>query len=135
MFTKPKNGWVNLELSNLSLRASYLTNVPNNCLDAFIYGLKNNRPVTIFFDAEGWDFHLVSSHYCSYIIVHKDKLTVHLISKDFRELAQELIDDIELYLYDWANWECYDDKSESEIEDISDMLYGKVLILKSLLNK
>jgi len=53
MLAKPEHGWVNVQLEGFSERASYMTDIPNDCLDAFIYALQNNSPTVIFFDAEG----------------------------------------------------------------------------------
>ena len=51
----------NCPVENFSERASYLTDVPNDCLDAFIHALQTNNPAIVYFDAEGFDYHLISS--------------------------------------------------------------------------
>jgi len=111
MFTKPQYGWTNLQIDDISLRTSYLTDVPNDCLDSFIYALQTNNPAVIYFDAEGFEYHLVSSYYRSYIIVDKEDNSVntYVIEKGIVELVMELINDIENYFEDWLNWEYYDD--------------------------
>lgn len=133
MFTKPKHGWTNLQLGCFESRASYLTDIPMDCLNAFIYALSNNKPITIYFDAEGWDFHLVSSYYESYIISNKNEESdLYLIEGSFRELAKELVKDIEKYLEDWIYWECYKD-NEDEFKDRKSELNKKLLELKKLI--
>jgi len=112
MFAKPKHGWTNLQFEDFSERASYLTDIPNDCLDAFIYALRNKVPAVIYFDAEGWDFHLVSSWYHSYVIVDKDETAVYVIDKTIFELAKELIFDIENNFDDWLNWDMEEDYAE-----------------------
>ena len=116
MFTIPRNGWTNLNFDKISLRASYLTDIPNDCLDAFIYALKTNNPAIIFFDAEGYDFHLISSYYRSYIIVDKEDNNVdtYVIEKGIIELAKELVNDIQRGYDDWLNWDC-DDEEYAEV--------------------
>ena len=96
MFTKPQDGWTHLNFENFSERASYLTDVPNDCLDAFIYALQTNNPAVVYFDAEGYDYHLISSYYRSYIIRDKEdnKVNIHVIEKGIIELAKELVSDI-----------------------------------------
>lgn len=134
MFTKPQHGWTNLQLGNFSERASYLTDVPIDCLDAFIYALQNKVPAVVYFDAEGWDFHLVSSYYRTYMILDKDTVEIFIYDKTIEEVAIELINNIENYFEEWVNWECYDDKSESEIAERRNLLNEKLLILKNLIN-
>jgi len=114
MLTKPEHGWINLQINDFSERASYMTDIPNECLDAFINALQNSTPAVIFFDAEGWDFHLVASYYCSYIIVDKDDAKLFTVSKNIHSLAKELYDDIKNNLDDWTNW--YLDEADTEEE-------------------
>jgi len=114
MFTIPKHGWTNLQIGDFSERASYLTDIPNDCLDAFTYALQNNKPTVIFFDAEGWDFHLVATYYESYIILDKDDTKVYTIKKTILELARELYEDINNNLNDWLNWDMDDTVGERE---------------------
>ena len=133
MLTKPKHGWVDVELGDFSDRASYLTDIPHDCLDAFTQALKNNEPVVIYFDAEGWDYHLVSSYYDSYIILDKDSLQVFRIEKNYKDLAKELIEDIEKYIDDWADWMCYRDFNDSEFEQNKRSLESKLVDLKMLI--
>jgi hypothetical protein len=134
MFTKPEHGWTNLQLGDFSERASYLMDIPNDCLDAFIYAIQNHVPAAVYFDAEGWDFHLISSYYQTYIILDKDNVKTFLIDKSFNELAKELIDDIESYFNEWINWECYRDEDDNVyINDRKNTLDEKLSILKSLI--
>jgi len=114
MFATPKHGWTNLKFLNFSERASYLTDIPNDCLDAFIYALQTNNPAIVYFDAEGYDFHLISSYYRSYIVIDKEdnEVKTYIIEKNILELAKELVNDIEKDFDDWLNWECYDDSGE-----------------------
>ena len=135
MFSKPKHGWTNLKLGDFSQRASYLTDIPNDCLDAFIYAIQNKVPVAISFDAEGWDFHLVSSYYQTYIILDKEDVKTFVIDKDFKEIAKVLINNIESYFDEWVNWEWYEGEDEVYINDRKKSLSEKLLILKSLVEK
>ena len=75
MFSKPCCGWTDITIKDSTNKfnapASYLTDVPNDCLDAFIQALQNHSSVVIDFDAEGWDYKLVCSAYDTYIIEEK----------------------------------------------------------------
>lgn len=135
MFSKPANGWTNLKLGELSLRASYLTDIPMDCLDSFIFALQNHLPAIIFFDAEGWDFHLASSYYRTYIVLDLDEVETFVIDKNIKEITQDLINNIELYFKEWVDWECWDDKDEEELEKRRKVLKEKVNILKLLIEK
>jgi len=135
MLTKPQYGWTNLQFDNFSERASYLTDVPKDCLDAFIYALQTNNTAIVYFDAEGYEFHLVSSYYRSYIIVdnYDNKVKTYTIDKNIIKLAKELIDDIENYFEDWLNWECYNDGEYTETN--RKVFKEKLSMLKFELNK
>lgn len=136
MFTEPKHGWTDLKLGCFESRASYLTDIPIDCLDVFIYALQSNSPATIYFDAEGWDFHLISSYYESYIISNKnEKSDLYLIKGSFKELAKELIEDIEKYFDGWINWECYKSDNEDELKERRELLNSKLKSLKILIDK
>jgi len=136
MLTTPLHGWTHIQFKNFSERASYLTDVPNDCLDAFIYALQTNKPAIVYFDAEGYDFHLVSSFYRSYIIRDKEdnKVDIHVIEKGIIELAKELVYDIENDFDAWLNWECYDD-SEEYAETNKDVFKEKLSLLNFEINK
>jgi len=135
MLTTPQDGWTYLQLENFSEHASYLTDVPNDCLDAFIYALRTNNPAIVYFDAEGFDFHLVSSYYRSYIIRDREDNSVdtYVIEKDIIELAKELVNDIQRDFDDWLNWESYDDGEYAEVN--RDVFKEKLSLLNFEINK
>ena len=135
MFTTPIHGWTHLQLENFSERASYLTDVPNDCLDAFIYALQTNNPAVVYFDAEGFDYHLISSFYRSYIVMDRENNDVdtYIIEKGIIELAKELVSDIEKDFDDWLNWECYDDGEYAEVN--RDVFKENLSLLNFKINK
>jgi len=135
MLTTPLHGWTHLQLENFSERASYLIDVPNDCLDAFIYALQTNNPAIVYFDAEGYDFHLISSYYRSYIIRDREDNSVdtYVIEKGTIELAKELVNDIQRDFDDWLNWESYDDGEYAEVN--RDVFKEKLSILNFEINK
>lgn len=135
MFTEPKHGWTNLKIGDICYRASYLTDIPIDCLDAFIYALKNHSPATVYFDAEGWEHYLVSYRYDSYVIVNKNTTTVEVIEKDYVQLAKELIKDIKNYFDGWVNWECYHNMNEEETKERENMINDRVFKLEELIKK
>lgn len=135
MLTKPKHGWTNVQIEDFVDRASYLTDIPNDCLDAFIYGIENNMPVVIYFDAEGWDYHLVASYYESYIIREKESLEIYKFKKNYIDLAYELIKDIEDNINEWTNWLSYSDYTHDELLWNKTELQNKLTKLKQVLDE
>ena len=135
MFTTPQDGWTHIQLENFSERASYLTDIPNDCLDAFIHALQTNNPAIMYFDAEGFDYHLISSFYRSYIIKDKEdnKVDIHVIEKDILELAKELVNDIQRDFDKWLNWESYDDGEYAEVN--REVFREKLSLLNFEINK
>ena len=135
MLTKPIHGWTILQLGNFSERASYLTDIPNDCLDAFIHALQTNNSAIVYFDAEGFDYHLISSFYRSYIIRDKEnnKVDIHVIEKDILELAKELVNDIQRDFDKWLNWESYDDGEYAEVN--REVFREKLSLLNFEINK
>jgi len=123
MLSKPKYGWTEFKLGDFKSRASYLTNIPQDCIDAFIYGLKNHKPITIFFDAEGYEFYLVSDYYSSYIILDDEETTVYYINKGIKEIAKKFVHDIERNYEAWQLWDfpC-DVKRDYDLSELKNLL-------------
>lgn len=145
MLLNPKHGWVKVEIGDWSDRASYLTDVPLDILDALIHSYQTGLPAAVKFDAEGWDYIIVIDNYETYIIDYpyrtdeeymaseddKQVLSTVEIFKD--DLAKEFLKDVESDWDAWVNWMFYDDvetiqKRKSQMED-------KTKMLKSLMEK
>ena len=107
MLSIPKNGWSTLKIGNFSSRVSYLTDVPYECLNACLAALKYNIPLAMSFDAEGWEFEVLSNNINTYIIMNdedgEDILKKEDVSK--MELIKSIVDNIELNISDWAFWD------------------------------
>lgn len=118
MFSIPKNGWVNLTIENWTDRASYLTDVPQDVLEACISFMKNpSRPACISFDAEGWEYILIIGHYNTYVIEDKDEERLYCFEKSSTDLIEEIYTDINNNLYDWSMWSFNSDIEERRKED------------------
>lgn len=105
MFSKPSHGWVNIKLDTFEDRASYLTNLPHDILNTLIVAIKHYIPASIYFDAEGWRYILVSDMDETYIISDKNGVDelIH-IDKNVIEIAREVIFDLERDLSAWSRW-------------------------------
>ena len=119
MFSKPCCGWTDITIKDITNEfnapASYLTDVPNDCLDAFIYALENCCSVVIDFDAEGWDYKLVCSKYDTYVIEEKDEYKLYHFDINLEDLIKEFLEDLERNYDEWISWMCYceDDEVDS----------------------
>ncbi len=133
MLTNPKYGWTNVSIGEFNESASYLTDVPNDCLDAFIYARENCFPAVVYFDAEGYEYYLVASYFESFVTIEKDKLRTYRFDLDLVDLAKELIDDIEQNIDDWADWQCYKEYDENELKRNKRKLEQKIGRLKQLI--
>lgn len=105
MLSKPRYGWTDITIGEFKGRASYLTDVPMDCLIAFINALEHYIPASIFFNEEGTEFTLVSSVNGTYIISEREKTELISINTRFLKLAREIINDIETNLEDWVLWD------------------------------
>lgn len=133
MFTIPKHGWVLINIGSFSDRASYLTEVPLDCLDSIIYALENKTDFIVSFDAEGWSFKIISDYYRTFIIEEKDfpkLLTLENINKEM--LAKEIYQDISENIDNWSNWSC-SIENEEDILNYKKELNIKLEKLKSLI--
>lgn len=120
MLSRPKNGWSTLKIGNFSSRVSYLTDVPYECLNACLAALKYNIPLAMSFDAEGWEFEVLSNNINTYIIMNdengEDILKKEDVSK--MELIKSIVDNIELNISDWAFWDLDEYSVEKNKEEL-----------------
>lgn len=137
MLGKPHGGWTEIKIGDFIGYESYLTDIPVDCLNACIYALSNNSPLSFFVDEEGSEFIVTSYYNGTYIIKRyedSDEGEEFLSSSfNFRDLAIEILYDIEKYYDDWVKWLHYDE----ECGDLSreEVILSKVKQLKDLLNK
>lgn len=133
MISNPKHGWCTFSIGKdkdhcFTDRASYLTNVPVDLLDAFVTYTLNGYGCVVF-DAEGHDYTLVLTEYNQSIyIIDGNNHLIDLSNLDADDLIKELIEDIESDLDNWISFSAFDEKEEEENKrSITDLLF----ILKS----
>lgn len=146
MLVNPQHGWVTVEIGDWSDRASYLTNVPIDALDAFINSYNHRQPATIKFDAEGWEYIVVIDDWETYIIEDLYRYSKNLLNSpsadpiltivkvNKRELAKELVNDIQSHFYEWVNWRS-DDGDTEELKEYEFIVRNKLRILKDLIER
>ena len=136
MLSKPCAGWIKVTIGDFEGRASYMTDVPMDCLIAFINALEYNIPASVLFDEEGSEFTLVTSVDGTYIISEREEPKLFVINKGFLKLVRELINDIEDNLEDWVLWD-YDyefhNDSEGILNERRNIIKKRVKRLKELL--
>ena len=131
LLSNPKHGWCTVEVGDFKGQASYLYDVPFNCLDAFINVFNKNTGVncaSIYFDEEGSWFYLITDTDYTYIIIEREKTEVKCFDVNIIQLANELINDLERNFNDWVDWLCYDEPEKGRVEK----LRNKIEQLKQL---
>ena len=110
MFSKPKGGWVDINIGDYTLNGSYLTDIPMNFLDSLISSLKSNLPVSVFIDEEGVE-NIICAYFNEVFIIVKngDVVEYKKIDMDFNLFRKDIINGIEKYLNEWINWNMIDD--------------------------
>ena len=134
MFSKPKGGWVDINIGGYTLNGSYLTDIPMNFLDSLISSLKSNLPVSIFIDEEGVE-NIICAYFNEVFIIVKngDEIEYKKIDMDFNLFRKDIIDDIEKYLNEWINWNMIDDVAE--LKNRENELSTKLSIAKESFKK
>lgn len=110
MFSKPKGGWVDINIGDYTLNGSYITDIPMNFLDSLISSLKSNLPVSVFIDEEGVE-NIICAYFNEVFIIVKngDVVEYKKIDMDFNLFRKDIINGIEKYLNEWINWNMIDD--------------------------
>jgi hypothetical protein len=117
MIETPKYGWSKITIGDWSDRCSYIDDVPFKLLETIESAVRIRRPVSVKFDAEGWE----------YIIIF-DMRKIHIVTNDFNsdykydtieisltDIAKDLIADIRKDLDAWSEWGF--NMSEDEISE------------------
>lgn len=104
MLSNVECGWCDVTIGNFEDQASYLTDVPMQCLQSAIYALRDGLDFCVTFDTEGrGDFSVIAGFYCT-TIVREDELSVVNWNYDKLTLAKEIHDDISSQINKWVDW-------------------------------
>jgi hypothetical protein len=117
MLDTPKYGWCNIQIGEWYDRCSYLDDVPYRLLEAVDYSNRTNRPSSVKFDAEGWEYIIVFDAYETHIICYdvEGGYKYYTIEINLKDLIRELLSDIRRDLKAWSEWGY--DISDYEIEE------------------
>ena len=124
MLSKPNCGWVNIKIGDWCDRASYLTDPHKDLLNGFIQLYSERKPNVISCDAEGWEYLIVLDINNVHIIEYGEKTEFYTCEIDTKNLAQELIKDIEDNLDGWVHWDVEDDILVYERESLKEGYVG-----------
>lgn len=119
MISSPRHGWCTFSIGKdkdrcFTDRASYLTNVPVDLLDAFVTYTLNGYGCVVF-DAEGYEYTLVLTAYNQSIyIIDENNHLIDFSDLNADDLARELIKDIESDLENWISFATFDKDEEEE---------------------
>lgn len=138
MLSNPDAGWCNVKIGDFEGEASYLTDIPFVCLNSFIQYLtkgNNINSISMYFDEEGTEFFLVCDYYITYIIIERDETPElkYYNNIGIKQLANELIKDLERDFDSWVKWDCCGE--EEPEEGRSDELKLKIEELKKLVKE
>ena len=134
MFSRPKVGWVDINIGGYIINGSYLTDIPMDFLDSLIPSLKSNLPVSIFIDEEGIEDIICAYYNEVYIMVRDgDDVEYKKIDMDFNLFRKEIINGIETYLNEWINWNM--DEDVEGLKNRENELRTKLSLAKEYLKK
>lgn len=134
MFSRPENGWVDINIGGYTINGSYLTDIPMDFLDSLIPSLKSNLPVSIFIDEEGIEDIICAYFDEVYIIVKDgDEVEYKKIDMDFNLFREDIINGIETYLNEWINWNI--DEDVKVLKNRENELRTKLCIAKEYLKE
>lgn len=129
-------GWCNVHIGNFDSSASYLTDVPLDCLDAAKGYIINHEPIRLYFDAEGYEFDIISDDEKT-ILHHNmsnvdDKVEIVIEGITPIDLIEQIYKDISEDIDGWCEFLLYNDEQE-KIENRND-INNSLVFLKMFLD-
>lgn len=120
MLSKPSAGWVNFTLQDFTFTASYLTDIPNDFINALTVALRDNISTTVNLDGEedGECAIMFNTYHdtvsaLAYPIGGENRVETVFWDENILSIAEKFVADIEENIDAWRWWG-YDD----EIKDI-----------------
>ncbi len=128
MLGKPEAGWTKVTIGRFEADASYLTNVPVDCLEACIHRVKGKGPLAFVFEAEGpGRFFVLATAYDTVVKWEDDDTpgSCQVIQGvNDVQLVLEIVDDIERYPDIWAeDWHtCTAEELTRKVSELKELL-------------
>ncbi len=115
MLSKPECGWSYITIGKWSDRCSYIDDVPFVILKGLEQSYKTYSPVSVKFDAEGWEYIIVFDWQETHIITDKNgEYALITVEIGIDELAKQATSDIRREIDDWSVWTDYGDMPDDE---------------------
>lgn len=104
MLGKPEAGWSEVTIGSFHEYASYLTDVPFDCVNACIRRIKDNVPLEMSFDSECHGIFFVSADSQHTVITwEEEREAVCIPDVNDVQLVREIIHDIDCCQIDWRD--------------------------------
>lgn len=134
LFSNPKDGWVNINIKGYGyiIRASYLTDVPMDFLNAIIAHFKFGIPISVYIDEEGSEDILCLAGNILVISLLQETKIVGGKAITINNIAfiRAVLSEIEEYFEDWVHW--FLDNDEETIRNRTIELKAKLDEVKEL---
>lgn len=132
MLSKPSAGWTVVTIGEMKFDASYMTDIPIDCLTAAKDYLSGAPLLALYFDMEvEGDLYVVSDNLGTSVITETDewddencnfKYKIEHISISASTLIREMVMDIKTHADKWANWSCFDEYDPNKRVEIDKLL-------------
>lgn len=98
-------GWCAIQLGDIYSRASYITDVPGDCLTSIIYAIQSDCDFEVEFNAEGYSFTVRADNTQCYFNFHAGEHHAFDNMNKY-DLALQIYKDINNNLGRWSNFYC-----------------------------
>ena len=129
ILSKPYCGWSSFCVGDFSFSVSYVTDAPQDILDALINNIKYNVSTVVGLDSEGTECTVVFCPYAGiYTIINKsdndvldNKIEARYFMINIKRVAKQFIKDIEDYKELWADWQTFTEEDPKKYYDLSEL--------------
>lgn len=128
-------GWCTVTLGDFTFRASYLTDVPFDCLKAAIKWLTDRTVFAVNFDGEGETCVVISNFLDNYVVCEKNSTMFFKLDEviDTSDLALQIYKDISEDVHGWAEFVAPEEYDDGDVRVAERKINGYLDMLKSLL--
>lgn len=135
MLSVPRYGWVHFTIDDFTFCASYLTDVPQDFIDALVAHFKYNISTTVELDGEsdGNCTILFNAYHDTVSAIHHvpefdDRVETIFWDKNILSIAQEFVRDVEENMEAWENWGYDDEPKKIDLTELKAILAEKTVV-------
>lgn len=129
MLSKPNAGWTVITVGKMKFNASYMTDIPIDCLTAAKNYLSGDPLLALCFDMEEEGIlYVLSDKLGTFVITETNewdddiKYKMECIGVSAETLIDEIIQNINIYIKEWADWLCYEEPDPDKRVEIEKLL-------------